>query len=289
MKGIITIIGGIIVISGLLTAVILGFVIYPRGINKPENTLSVLPQPQNDVIAKLQKEVSELKDMGVSLSVSIGGLREDWLVNGSRIAELDRKVKLLLSPGGNIDNTTVPTEGSSAGAGAQVKTPKETADYLQNKSGAEELFKNTEFIKMLQEQMENTIRTTQQKDKEAAMARSREYQQKRFQERIEKFAKENYCTEYQQQELSKILTETSEKLSKASVFVIPPGDDKDRKASFEEMRTKTEALKKESDLKIQGLLQPAQYEAYKKLNPPLLDPYINPYIQTTTSVLFEIK
>ena len=250
------------IILGLLLVAAVGvlgyFVISDR--NKPAPPV---PQLLSDTpglkaeIGKLQTENSELKDNLTKQYAFIQKLKEDSLADSARIVKLEKEFRdtMAIIQALLLDKNLAGLDGSSKD---KAERPVHLLDPLLNQILSGEIFKDPQFAKVFQEQVAEAVKTIQENERKEEIEKFKEQLQQRLAKRIEDFAKTLNLNEYQQQEFTKVLSDSGNKtIDLFSQF-------REQKISAEEFRTKRETVRTESNEKVKQVLLPEQYEQYQK-------------------------
>jgi len=201
---------------------------------------------------KLQNELTNLKDVLARQSLSIQELSRQSGIDRDRIVSLEKKLQSLSStPSGHHEEMSEPAKENNNG-----KTDLSGTSY---QSFSPELFNNPEFAKLFRDKVDQAIKDIQQEERDARTKQMNEQAQQRIVRIIDGFAKAQNLNDYQKQELSKIITDRLNKNMELANQVRSPD------ANREELRTKMETLRNESNEKVKSILLPQQYEEYKKI------------------------
>ncbi|MFH1227653.1 MAG: hypothetical protein V1701_07100 [Planctomycetota bacterium] len=202
----------------------------------------------NSRLNKFQNDLTNLKGIIARQSQ----LTENNTLYGARIAVLENKMQVIKAW---LENKV------------QSNTPdiQPSPDLQANLSGAStqnfspELFQNPEFAKLFQNKVEESLKSIQQKQREDMEKRISEETQKAVANRIEEFAKAQNLNDYQQQELNKIISDRTNKTME--LF----NKERTQEITREEVRTKIDSIRNESNENVKQILTSQQYEEYKKI------------------------
>jgi hypothetical protein len=240
-----------IVIIAVITLVSTGLVGYlylnPGYFHK--KTVSQLTSDEvkdlNSRLNKFQNELANLKDIITRQS----RLTDNNTLDNARIAGLEKKIQALLENKGQLNVSNIqPSPDLQANLSG-----------LSNQNFSPELFQNPEFAKLFQDKVEESIKNIQQKQREEMGKRMSEEIQKAIAKRIEEFAKAQNLSDYQQQELNKIISDRTNKMME--LF----NKERSQEITREEVRTKMDSIRNESNENVKQVLSSQQYEEYKKV------------------------
>ena len=250
------------IIIGLLLMVAVGvlgyFVISDR--NKPEQStpqqLSATPGLQSE-ITKLRDETAELKDNLAKQYGFIQKMKEDSLADSARIVKLEKEFRdtMAIIQALLLDKNPAGLDGSSKD---KTERPVHLLDPLLNQILSGEIFKDPQFAKVFQEQVAEAFKTIKENERKEETEKFKEQLQQRLTKRIEEFSKTLNLNDYQQQEFTKILSDSGNKT--IDLFT----QFREQKISSEEFRTKRETVRTESNEKVKQVLLPEQFEQYQK-------------------------
>ena len=208
-------------------------------------------------ISKLQNETTELKDNLTKQYAFIQKMKEDSLADSARIAKLEKEFRdtMAIIQALLLDKNLAGVDGSSKD---KTERPVHLLDPLLNQIMSGEIFKDPQFAKVFQEQVAEAVKTIQENERKEEMEKFKEQLQQRLAKRIEDFAKTLNLNDYQQQEFTKVLSDSGSKT--IDLFT----QFREQKISAEEFRTKRETIRTESNEKVKQVLLPEQYEQYQK-------------------------
>jgi hypothetical protein len=231
----------------------------PVSIGK-ENIPNQLDSKSSDEVMGLRMELSKQ-------SALTRKLEEDNLSYGNKIIILEKALK---------DNTAIMQSlllanksisgisGSSKETGEPaIKTAGQFNPVLDPILTGE-IFDDPQFAKVFYEEVIQAFKEMQKKEREEQMAQAKIQMQQRIAKRIEEFAKTASLNDYQQKEMTKILSESSSK--GMDLF----SQMREENLSGEELRLKQESIRKEANEKIKMLVSPQQYEQYQKIEQSIL-------------------
>lgn len=259
----------------LATAILSYFVIDMKFINPPDSSPVNKNIPMSAKAtnipksspSELQNEVVQLKDALSNQSVFIQKLNEDRLSDSAKILELEKQLQIAMA----IIQSRFLDNKSLAGVTGSSETKIDATDKMGLLSNpiltpilSGEIFKDPQFAKVFQKQVTEAVKTMQQKERKDQEEQAKEQMQQRLARRIDEFAKSANLNNYQQQEITKILSEGSNNSMDLLSRL------RDQKISGEELRAKQESIRKESDEKIKLVLSSQQFEQYQKVESSIL-------------------
>ncbi|MDI6733129.1 MAG: hypothetical protein QME51_08525 [Planctomycetota bacterium] len=208
------------------------------------------PTLKSDV-TKLQNELAELKDVLFKQTDFVLRLKEDNLAQSVRIAKLEKQLQdtIAIIQAVLLDKGIKPEQGDK---------PLHLLDPLLNQILSGEIFKDQQFAKVFQEKIEEVVKNIQEKQRKEQMERFTKQLLDRMTSRIADFGKTLNLNDYQQQEFSRILSESGTKaIELFSQF-------REQNISGEEFNNKRQTLMTEANEKVKAILLPNQYEEYEK-------------------------
>lgn len=209
-----------------------------------------------DEITPLKSEIAKLQTELASQSVLIEKLKADNQTDIARIVAVEKKLQDAVTI---IQALLLENKNASAAGSSQTDTGG--ADKPVISTGqlfSDEVFNDPQFTEVFQQKVEQAIKNIQQKEREEQTARFNQQMQERLIRRIDDFAKSANLSDYQKQELTRILSDTS---AKALDLV---GQMRADKISREEFTAQRDALRVEADGQAKGILLPQQYEQFQK-------------------------
>lgn len=208
-------------------------------------------------ISKLQNETAELKDNLAKQYAFIQKMKEDSLADSARIIKLEKEFRdtMAIIQALLLDKNLAGVDNSSKD---KTERPVHLLDPLLNQILSGEIFKDPQFAKVFQEQVAEAVKTIQENERKEEMGKFKEQLQQRLVKRIEEFSKTLNLNDYQQQEFTKILSDSGNKT--IDLFT----QFREQKISSEEFRTKRETVRTESNEKVKQVLLPEQFEQYQK-------------------------
>ena len=238
---------------------ILGYFVVTDRMNRVPSAPKSTPEAPAWIpeIAKLQNETAELKDNLAKQYAFIQKLKEDSLADNARIVKLEKEFRdtIAIIQALLLDKNPA---GLDSVAKNESDRPVHLLDPLLNQILSGEIFKDPQFSKVFQEQVAEAVKTIQENERKEETEKFKEQLQQRLVKRIEEFSKTLNLNEFQQQEFTKVLSDSGSKtIDLFSQF-------RDQKLSSEEFRTKRETLRTEATNTVKQILLPEQFEQYQK-------------------------
>jgi len=254
-----------LVIVAVITIIVVGiggYLYLRQNYSAPVNSADMQKMAEvqallNQQLGKLQNDISHFQEIISQQSMSIQQLREDNINANAQVVKLERKfdeaiAKLQQILAGNNNFAGTPNLLSPSDSHTSLSEPS-----LQGFSP--ELFKDPEFAKLFQDQVNQAIQDKEKKDREEQMSRFTDRIQEMVNRRVEEFAKAQNLNDFQKQELNKLVQERSSKTMELLAKM------RTQDANPEDLRAQQNTLRSENNEKIKQVLLPEQYEEYLKI------------------------
>lgn len=245
----------VLVVVVIVNSAVAGYLLLKPGTNPISNNTAKSQVASDEIVnlnfslSKLQNVLSEMKDILAHQSVFIQKLKEDNIADSARITQLENKIQTLSSD--SKLSADLPDLQKSAG-------PQTTIPELSYQKFSPELFKDPEFSKVFQAQVSQVIKDIEEQRRDTRDAQMEERRQQAITERISAFAKAQNLTGFQQEELTKIVSERANKERELFTQM------NSQETTPEELTTKRAVIVNESNEKVKQVLTPQQYEEYQK-------------------------
>ena len=198
---------------------------------------------------KLQNELANLKNTVDSQFLLIQKLSSQGKVDSNSLASLEKKIQ---PPSENQEQSNV-----SNNQPAPELQPNISSSSIQILMA--ESFKDPEFSKLFQDKVEEAVKDVQKKQREEQAKRFAEQVQTAVLKRMADFAKAQNLNDYQQQEVTKIVSDRATKTMELFTKM------RSEEISREEFISQNKAIRTESNDKVKQVLLPEQYTEYQKM------------------------
>jgi hypothetical protein len=248
MKYLVIVVGGIALAAAGLSGYLYFSPDYLSGSQPQSCSVPVAPSGNDELnarIKQLQDELFTVQNTVHQQSLEIAQLKS----GNSRISDLSDRLKAFQMSAGSVKSG--PDSESAVSSSVSVVLDSE-------------LFRDPEFAKLFVSKVEDALKVISEKERAEQAKRLAEQAQRRITQRIDEFAKAQNLTDFQKQELNKIVADRAAK-SLELFSQMRPTDGAEPQVAPDQMRTQMDALRTESNEKVKQVLSPIQYEEYQKI------------------------